>query len=442
MRVTGRVAEILAEQNTVSQQMFWAVLNQLLNKLSLVFKNPTNPLYVHFLHESLALMINAAARRDPQLLKQVETNLFPVFQVTFKEDIVDMQPYELQLMAMLLERSPSNFGMQTEYNELLQGFVSPVMWERKGNIPGMARLLVQYLRLSPQLILANDAFFFKAILGVFQKLIASKLQDVHGFVLLEGIITYLEPHIFQSYLVDIFKLLFTRLQRSKTPKFIEYFLVWLCRCILKHGPTFVLEHLNSVQTKYPSFHFCLLVFCYSSALFFNTRSEHLSIDLSIYSIFLPLLTEVCLPNLNRTSGKYNRQVCALGLTKILTEWPPMLNEPYLQVWPLLLEKVIVLLEEDEPDKNMQEQDITQPYLNFEEDTNFASTYSRLVYATKPNDEIYKNVEPRQVLARALGPLLAQFPDKIRSLLQKLNPLYTQHLQRYLTSVDIKGVLST
>jgi exportin-2 (importin alpha re-exporter) len=256
MRVTGRVAEILAEQNTVSQQMFWAVLNQLLNKLSLVFKNPTNPLYVHFLHESLALMINAAARRDLQLLKQVEANLFPVFQVTFKEDIVDMQPYELQLMAMLLERSPSNnFGMRAEYNELLQTFVSPFMWERKGNIPGMARLLVQYLRLTPQLILANDAFFFKAILGVFQKLISSKLQDAHGFVLLEGIITYLEPSIFQSYLVDIFKLLFTRLQRSRTPKFIEYFLVWLCHCILKHGPTFVLERLNSVQAKYASFYF-------------------------------------------------------------------------------------------------------------------------------------------------------------------------------------------
>jgi exportin-2 (importin alpha re-exporter) len=251
MRVTGRVAETLAEATLVPQQLFWTVFERLLERLSLVFKNPTNPLYVHFLHETLALLIAAAASRDPhRLLKQVEANLFPVFHLSFKEDIVDMQPYELQLMAMLLERSPLSVGLRNEYNELLPLFVTPQMWERKGNIPGLTRLLVQYLRLAPQLILANDNYFLKAILGVFQKLIASKVQDTHGFTLLEGVTTYLEPSVFQPYLVDIFRILFTRLQRSKTPKFIEYFLNWLTRCILKHGAKFVLENLNAVQSKF------------------------------------------------------------------------------------------------------------------------------------------------------------------------------------------------
>jgi exportin-2 (importin alpha re-exporter) len=410
MRVTGRAADVLAEQSTSMPQMFWTVFDQLLNKLSLVFKNPTNPLYIHFLHESLALLINAAAGRDPQqLLKQVEAKFFPIFHVAVKEDIVDMQPYEFQLMAMLLERLPQGIGLRDEFNELLQGIVSPSMWERKGNIPGMARLLVQYLRHAPQLVLANNAYFLKAILGVFQKLVASKVHDAHGFVLLEGIITYLESSVFQSYLVDIFKLLFTRLQRSKTPKFIEHFLIWLSRFVLKHGPKFVLEHLNFVQSN----------------------------------IFAPLLTEVCLPYVNHISEKYNRHLCALGMTKILTEWTPMLEQPYLQVWPLLLQAVVTLLEEEEPDKTMQGQDLAQPYLDFEEGTNFASTYSKLIYATKLNDDPFKNVEPRQVLVQSLCQLLTQDRGKVaQDLLQKLEPPYRQHLQRYFTSVGVKGIVLT
>jgi hypothetical protein len=145
---------------------------------------------------------------------------------------------------------------------------------------------------------------------------------------------------------------------------------------------------------------------------------------------------VCLPNINNTTGKYNRKVCALGLTKVLTEWTPMFEEPYLQIWSPLLEAIIVLLEEEEPDKDMQSQDLSQIYIDFEDNTNFASNYSKLFYASKPNDETYKNIEPRQVLANAVSQLLSRDPEKIRSLIQKLNPRYYEHLRHYMTLVGI------
>lgn len=50
------------------------------------------------------------------------------------------------------------------------------------------------------------------MLGVFQKLIASKANDVYGFMLLRGIIEHLPLSAYQQFMPQIWQLLFTRLQ--------------------------------------------------------------------------------------------------------------------------------------------------------------------------------------------------------------------------------------
>ena len=55
-----------------------------------------------------------------------------------------------------------------------------------------------------------------AVLGVFQsvfqKLIASKANDIYGFTLLRGILQYLPLECYQQYMPTVWQLLFTRLQ--------------------------------------------------------------------------------------------------------------------------------------------------------------------------------------------------------------------------------------
>lgn len=51
-----------------------------------------------------------------------------------------------------------------------------------------------------------------AMLGVFQKLIASKANDVYGFMLLRGILQHLPLAAYQQYMPTVWQLLFTRLQ--------------------------------------------------------------------------------------------------------------------------------------------------------------------------------------------------------------------------------------
>lgn len=52
------------------------------------------------------------------------------------------------------------------------------------------------------------------MLGVFQKLIASKANDAYGFMLLRGIVESLPLAAYQQYMPTVWQLLFTRLQVS------------------------------------------------------------------------------------------------------------------------------------------------------------------------------------------------------------------------------------
>lgn len=52
------------------------------------------------------------------------------------------------------------------------------------------------------------------MLGVFQKLIASKANDAYGFMLLRGILESLPLAAYQQYMPTVWQLLFTRLQVS------------------------------------------------------------------------------------------------------------------------------------------------------------------------------------------------------------------------------------
>jgi exportin-2 (importin alpha re-exporter) len=74
---------------------------------------------------------------------------------------------------------------------MLPGLITPMLWERQGNIPALVRLLQAYLlKGGRQIVQANH---LNSILGIFQKLIASKTHDHEGFFLLESIISALPP---------------------------------------------------------------------------------------------------------------------------------------------------------------------------------------------------------------------------------------------------------
>jgi len=71
-----------------------------------------------------------------------------------------------------------------------------------GNIPPLVRLLCAYLNKAPQLIVQLNKV--EEILGIFQKLVASKATDHEGFAILNAIVLNLPQYLLVFSLVLIF----------------------------------------------------------------------------------------------------------------------------------------------------------------------------------------------------------------------------------------------
>ena len=133
------------------------------------------------------------------------------------------------------------------YLGLFSCLLNPVLWERQGNIPALVRLLQAYIMKSPMKI-ATVENSVNGVLGVFQKLIASKSNDHQGFYLLQSFIEFMPKDLIDRYMRQIYILLFQRLQKSKTTKFVKGFIVFCCLCLSK-SPDTVVQLIDSIQPK-------------------------------------------------------------------------------------------------------------------------------------------------------------------------------------------------
>jgi len=85
------------------------------------------------------------------------------------------------------------------------------------------------------------------MLGVFQKLIASKLNDHEGFNLIQSLVEFLPSEVMINYNKPIYTLLFQRLTSSKTIKFIKSFITFMCLYVTKFGGASLIEICDSIQ---------------------------------------------------------------------------------------------------------------------------------------------------------------------------------------------------
>jgi len=99
-------------------------------------------------------------------------------------------PYVFQILALLLELRPTQ-DIPEPYMALFPCLLSPVLFERQANIHPLIRLLQAFISHGSHQIVTQDKT--SALLGVFQKLIASKANDHEGFLLIQSIIEHFEP---------------------------------------------------------------------------------------------------------------------------------------------------------------------------------------------------------------------------------------------------------
>ncbi|XP_073436622.1 exportin-2 [Dendrobates tinctorius] len=376
-----------------------SVIPQLTQKLLAVSKNPSKPHFNHYLFESICLSVRITCRANPATVSSFEEALFMVFTEILRNDVQEFMPYVFQVMSLLLEMHKDD--IPNSYMSLFPHLLQPILWERTGNIPPLVRLLQAFMERGSRLIAANATDKIPGLLGVFQKLIASKANDHQGFYLLNSIIEHLPSECVDQYKRQIFIVLFQRLQNSKTTKFVKSFLVFLNLYCVKYGATALQEMVDSIQPK----------------------------------MFGMVVEKIIIPEIQKVSGPIEKKICAVGITKLLTECPHMMDTEYTKLWTPLLQALIGLFELPEDDTIPDD----EHFIDIEDTPGYQTAFSQLAFAgKKEHDPIGDMVNnPKILLAQSLQKLSASCPGRVPSMISSsLNADALQFLQGYLQGASV------
>ncbi|RIA85430.1 exportin-2-like protein [Glomus cerebriforme] len=380
-------------------------LNKILVEIS---KNPSNPRFNHYVFESIGALVRFNCQNNPEALTSFENMLFGPFQMILQQDVVEFVPYVFQIFSQLLELHAEPVLPET-YRSMLPALLTPAIWENSGNIPALTRLLHAYIYRDASSIVINNQL--EPILGIFQKLIASKANDKYGIDLLCSIVQYIPTETLNKYLAAIITLLLTRMKSSKTDKYTLSFVYFVCffLAIEKEGvgPDYVIQAFDSMQPR----------------------------------LFIEVLNAFIIPEMQKIQDHTEKKICAVAMTRLLTQSEKILTDDYITVWTSILAALIKLFEAPTEIKKNHDDDELLTY-DFEEERQFQSVFARLMSTGKlKRDPTEKIEEPKVFLALSLQELSQKYPGKINEMISsKLPPECTHHLVQYMSLANPSGVI--
>ncbi|UYV61444.1 CSE1L [Cordylochernes scorpioides] len=406
MKAIMRTFSLLKEQVIPYLTVLLPKLTAMLRQVS---KNPCKPHFNHYLFETLSLSIRIVCKSNPEAVTTFEEHFFPIFEEILQQDIqgacsdhnltnpcaAEFVPYVFQVLSLMLE---VHTGVPEAYVGMFPHLLHPNLWERPGNVRPLARLCQAYVEKGVAHIVASDKL--SGLLGVFQKLIASKTNDHEGFNILQSLILHLDPQEWDKYQKAVFSLLFQRLHSTKTTKFVKNFLVFIFLYIHRYGLAPFIAIIDSIQSR----------------------------------MFGLILERLVMPDIQKVSGQVERKVCAVGLTKMLMEL--LTSAEYSQYWAPLLQSLIGLFELPE-DESLPDD---EHFVEIEESGGYQTAYSHLVFAGRRDRDPFNGAVPdaRLHLAQSLGKLSMAQPGRLAPLISSgLAPEATAHLQKYLAAANIQ-----
>ncbi|KAG7209545.1 hypothetical protein KM043_015625 [Ampulex compressa] len=370
------------------------LLPKLTEKLAIVSRNPSRPNFNHYLFETLSLSIKIVCKTNPEAVSSFEQALFPIFQGILQQDIPEFIPYVFQILALLLELRTTQ-DVPEPYIALFPCLLAPVLFERQANIHPLNRLLQAFISRGSHHIIAQEKT--SGLLGVFQKLIASKANDHEGFLLIQSIIEHFAPNVLEPYMKQVFVLLFQRLSSSKTTKFVKGLIVFFAYYIIRYGSTSLVTIIDQIQPQ----------------------------------MFGMVVERVFIADLQKVSGDVERKIAAVGISNLLIDCPAMIESPYNVYYPRLL-TILVEFFELPQDQSILPEDNMFP--ESEDASGYQAGYSQLICARNPpKDPLQAIGDVRLHLARGLGRLS---PGHLPGLLGQIPEPNANHLRNYLQTAGV------
>ena len=293
-----------------SQTMVLPSFNQIFpvvsKKLKDVIANPKKPLFIHYLFETIAVNIKIYCTAAPEnKVETFESLLLPDFEQILTKDILEILPYMFQILTLMMEMNKGN--APEFYMSLFPFLLNAQLWERQGNVPAVVGLLRAYLRNCSQSVATAENV--KSFLGIFQKLINSKTNDQHGFRLLNAMFELLPFVLLEAYVTNVLQMIFQRLSRAKTTKFVKCSLVFFGLFAAKVGAEHLVNFVESIQP----------------------------------GLFGMIVDSLILKESQKITGAVEKKIYSVGLIKILVDCPPFQSK-YAEKWHQVLEVLIAMFE--------------------------------------------------------------------------------------------------
>ena len=373
-----------------------SLMGELTGKLTEVSQNPSKPHFNHYLFECISCIVRNTCKTDGERAEKFEATLFPLIENILVRDVGEFLPYVFQVLSLLLEVRP--LPVPDAYMAIYPLLLTPGLWERQGNVPALVRLLQAFIEKAPGKVTSDDRL--PSLLGVFQKLVASKTNDHEGFYLLGSLVGHAEPSSLNAHLKNILILLFQRLQSSKTTKYVKGLLVFFSLFAGRFGGPALVEVVESIQPQ----------------------------------MFKMVVERLYLVDVQKVSRATERKICAVGITKLLTETPAMLAAPCGSLWTPLLQVLISLFELPEDDSVPAD----EHFIDIEDTPGYQTAFSQLVYAGTKEHDPFESVVPntKAYLAQCLHKLSAQHPGQVPRLIAGLSDEATRFLQTYFQSANV------
>jgi exportin-2 (importin alpha re-exporter) len=283
------------------------VLTNLINIVKVIRHNPSNPRFYYYHFESIGALVRFAA---PTQSAKLEAALYDPFAEILANDVQEFQPYVFQVFAALLEANPSG-SLPDYYQSLLGPILTLDMYNSRGNVPALVRLLSSMIPRAAEQIAANNQI--EPILVIFQKLISSKTNESLGFDLLEAICGNLPVAALQNYLTTIVQLLMTRLSNSKTEnftiRFVRFYHFFSARDDKGLGPDLFINVTDQVQQN----------------------------------VFTPMYLQIILPDTQKLSRPFDRKTAVVSLTHTLANSQAFVDRYGKKGWGFTCEALLKLL---------------------------------------------------------------------------------------------------
>ncbi|ESL12217.1 CAS/CSE/importin domain protein [Trypanosoma rangeli SC58] len=243
-------------------------------------KNPSNPLFSHCMFEVISKCIQIRPEDGPA----IEGALWESMIFILQHDVLEYVPYTFQIMAQLLDtRGSSAPEPPAHYQSLLEPLLIPDMYQQKGNIPAVVRLVVAFIEHYPRYI--HSKGLTEKVLVIFRSLLQYKNYDHEGLNILTAVVMAYPKDIIAPHMGNVYQVLFQRLQTSRTPKYVRILIIFLSIVVTFHGADDVVAKVNLIQN----------------------------------GLFWMLLQRVWLPNVQKITGSLERKVCVVALASLLGE---------------------------------------------------------------------------------------------------------------------------